>query len=208
MSLLVRLLILLFGGGFVLLITRRLGRKGIAIAAIAVLIVAASSIWTSISRHRASSTFEGHLAGFLADTALARSDSGAPTAVGRLLVLDANTQTVHEWQHLLPDELRARTPDDVGTVVLVRHDSSVVGHYAPSGGPAIVHLLSLTFVEHLSQKVLGTRTFHGSAPPSSVPGSAGAGASGSVPNSLAISFLVTMPRTGTSASRGVSPPAP
>ncbi len=50
---------------------------------------------------------------------------------GKVLMLDADNRLVDPMQDYLPDEVRARTPEEVGTVGLVRCQESLSGYYIP-----------------------------------------------------------------------------
>jgi hypothetical protein len=103
--------------------------------------------------------------------------SGAPNGAephltGRVVPINVDKRRVDEEVYAaLPSELRARSPRDVSTVVLIKNGKMVVGHYGTEQGQeAIQETAGLTIVDLRSgQQYVGT-TILGPAPPAVVSG--------------------------------------
>ena len=78
-----------------------------------------------------------------------------------VLVVD---DSVSLFNSSLPDRLRAATPDDVGTVVLVQESSRKVGTYS-GGEPAWQTVWKVSVVDLDKGTVVGRALLHGEHPP-------------------------------------------
>jgi hypothetical protein len=113
--------------------------------------------------------------------------SGAPSGAephltGRIVPVDVDKGRVDQDVYVaLPSQLRARSPEDVSTVVLIKPGKNVVGHYgSEQGQEAIQETAGLTIVDLRSgQQYVGT-TVLGPLPPASKTGPQSA--SGGKPN--------------------------
>ena len=93
--------------------------------------VAATGIWVWSRWDGGGSEFEGDIAAFFV-MPKEETVSVAPfQRRGRVLVLDADNRRVDGIHDRLPETVRAGTPDEVGTVALVKCTESFSGYYIP-----------------------------------------------------------------------------
>lgn len=89
---------------------------------------------------------------------------------GRIAIIDASTWKIDELYFELNDELRAKSEDDVGTIVVVTRGTSEVGEYAtyPGGPPmakAILNTLHVDVYDALLMRKVAEYDFQGTMPP-------------------------------------------
>jgi hypothetical protein len=118
------------------------------------------------------------------------SGSGAPRPkLGKVVLIDADKRALDELQPYLPDDIHARTPEEVTTVVQMRYTRSVVGKF-PSGAHAVQVGARLTVVDVPSRTVIAARSFDWGKPPTSIPvGSGSDDVTGSAPMKDISAFL-------------------
>lgn len=90
---------------------------------------------------------------------------------GKAIVINKNEKTIDPIFFQLPDEIRANSPDEVGTVFLLDYDKKIVGTYGygPDAVSGFAHSVTVSTYD-TSQKALidHPETFVGSDPPSGV----------------------------------------
>jgi len=118
--------------------------------------------------------FYGHMSQFY-DASLqsppARAGLANPYIAGRIIVVPTNKDdTIDDFFWSLPGGLRAKTPDEVGTVISKPPcKKSSVGQYqnesGGNGGVAYRWHCSLTIIDYRKGVIVGKKTFYGSDPP-------------------------------------------
>jgi formylglycine-generating enzyme required for sulfatase activity len=136
------------------------GAAAVAIVLVVVSILAIFAPSAETARERA---FEGRLGEFLSESGLGPAAETGYVR-GRVLVLDKETGTIDPVFHLLRPDLRARTPEEVGTVVWlvwkpVRVDAHDKGAEPPRG--AYVQTCQVTVVDKAVGAYVGKKTFRG-----------------------------------------------
>jgi hypothetical protein len=99
-----------------------------------------------------------------------------------------------EVSPLLPAELRAKSPEDAGTVVVLKWSADVVGVY-PAGdrtATALVHTCEARIIDLSLSAIVARQSFRGGDPPVSIAG--GREAYGSKPTKEIADWLVSLPR--------------
>jgi hypothetical protein len=126
---------------------------------------------------------------------------------GKLLVINARARDIdHDLFMALPDDLKAKTHDEVGSLAVLDCGHNVVGYYStgsdsksPRGynNTASREDCSLTVVDMGAPRVSAYRRFTGAEPPASIRVRAGGpgSASGGRPDSDMISYLSELPRS-------------
>ncbi len=93
--------------------------------------VVAAGVWVWSRWDGGGAEFDGDIAAFF----VAPKDETVSVAPfqrrGRVLVLDADNRRLDGIHDRLPEAVRARTPDEVGTVALVKCTESFSGYYIP-----------------------------------------------------------------------------
>jgi len=118
-------------------------------------------------------------------------EEAAASLVGKVVVIDRKEQEVDDLQFDLPEEIRARQPEEVGTVVWLDWGRETQGGYT-DGTAAYVQTCTVTVIHREKWEVLGTTVFRGSDPPSFKKG--GGSRSGSKPTDEVVRFLAALPR--------------
>jgi hypothetical protein len=120
-----------------------------------------------------------------------------PYMRGKAAILDEKTGHVDSAHFKLQEELRASTPDEVGTIVLLTCTSIEVGRYAepgrttPSDAPgAYQWVCAATVIDRIIPAELDSEHFEGSVPPSRSSGPA----YGNLPTAEIIKYLEGLPR--------------
>ena len=95
--------------------------------------------------------FEGSIEKFFVEP------KGEPTGLerhGKVIALDPVRRTLDAVHDELPVEIRARRPDEVGTIALISCETRLVGRYIGIGG-AYAHDCTVTIVDASSQALMG-----------------------------------------------------
>jgi len=163
--------------------------KGWGILAVVVVAIA-GTIGVRFSLHaRRVDAFREHLESY------AQEAKGDPTPGrrmnGKLVAVDLDSKTIDDLHFDLPDDLRAETPEDVGTVVQLHWDKLQVGSY--NGKPAWKQSCQVRVMDKPSGELIETQPFWGGDPPSAIDSNASAGW-GSRPDKEIVEFLGTLPR--------------
>jgi hypothetical protein len=109
--------------------------------------------------------------------------------LGKVALIDADKRALDELQPYLPDDIHARTPEEVTTVVQMHYMRSVVGKFS-SGAHAVQVGARLTVVDVSSRTVIATRSFDWGKPPTSIPAASGSDdVTGSAPMKEISAFL-------------------
>jgi hypothetical protein len=105
------------------------------------------------------------------------SEDATPYIRGRIVAIDKTAQggTLSAVHLALPDELRAQSPDDVGTIVLIEWREVRAGIYGDSGIVAYRIYADVTIVDEVKKSVVGRETFVGGDPPDTAPSGGGPG---------------------------------
>jgi len=111
---------------------------------------------------------------------------------GRMITVDADKREIDYIYFDLPDELRAETPEDVATVVLIKWSKIEVGKYS-DGRAAEIQVGLVTVVNVEDKQVVGRSIFQGADPPKSRKSSQSG--SGPKPEQPIINYLKGLPRS-------------
>jgi len=88
-----------------------------------------------------------------------------PYIVGRAITIDKRKGKIDRKMYsLLPEGLRAKSPDEVETVFWVTRGEYVAGTYK-TGSKGYVKTLHITIIDKANVLIVGGRTFSGSEPP-------------------------------------------
>ena len=88
-----------------------------------------------------------------------------PYVFGRAITINKCTGEIDRNQYsLLPEGLRAKSPDEVETVFWVTRGEYVAGTYK-TGSKGYVKTLHITIIDKANVLIVGGRTFSGSQPP-------------------------------------------
>jgi len=104
------------------------------------------------------------------------SSSQRPYLNGRVITVSNHKVSEHNFNPAyfttadpvffeLPEELRARTPEEVRTVIALKWASIEVGEYG-RGIPAIQIVCSVIIVDQANRRIVENKYFRGSSPPS------------------------------------------
>jgi hypothetical protein len=74
------------------------------------------------------SDFDGDIAGFF-DQDLEQISDNQYVIIGKVLALDADARQIDATHDFLPDEIKALTPDEVGTIAIITCMTDLVGSY-------------------------------------------------------------------------------
>ena len=133
--------------------------RPLEIVVVAAVVAGGAFVWSRWDR--GGSEFEGDIAPFFI-TSKDDTVSVAPfQRRGRVLVLDADKQRIDRIHDRLPEAVRAASPDEVGTVALVRCTESFSGYYIPflvrgyntSCQVEVVALPSRTFLANMGTSI-------------------------------------------------------
>lgn len=91
----------------------------------------------------------------------------------------------------LPEEMRAKRPDEVGSVVALQWGKEIVGSFS-DGTTAHFRTCQVTIVDKEKRQIIGEKFFKGSAPPKSK--TRGGSRSGSTPYHEIINYLKDLAR--------------
>lgn len=109
---------------------------------------------------------------------------------GKVIVVNPREKTVDDIYFDLPEKVRATSPNEVGTIILLEWTEDVVGHYA-WGGQGYVHTAKVLVIDKAMPALMINRIFRGSDPPSKKIGRGDA--YGSKPTGEIISFIMGLP---------------
>ena len=98
------------------------------------------------------------------DQNLKPESPGEDYVVGKVVVIDKDKPQVHGIHFRLPEELRASSPEEVGTVVWLSWGEKVVGTYT-DGSKGYRRTCNVTIIDQANRQITGSRTFLGSNPP-------------------------------------------
>ena len=115
-----------------------------------------------------------------------------PYVRGRIVAIDPQGQLSPLYLKL-PNNLKAETRDQIGTVVIAKYWNDVVGQYGVAG-KAIVRKCSIDIVDASDKVRIYSNVFRGSDPPSAT---SGGDASGSSPDWEVLKFLKNLPQKTT-----------
>lgn len=123
-----------------------------------------------------------------------RGGGGRAYLNGKVVVLDKKEKSIDSINSSLPDEMRATRADDIGTVVWLDWGEHMTGTYTTGGG-AYYYTCQVTVIDRSIPAKVGTRSFRGSAPPSTTTSSYyGQNHYGSRPDDEIIQYLKGLPR--------------
>lgn len=114
-----------------------------------------------------------------------------PALVGKVVVIDRKEREVDDLHFDLPETLRAKEPEEVGTVVWVEWGQIQEGSYT-DGSAAYIQTCVVTVIDREKWEVLGRNTFQGASPPSFKKG--GGSRTGSKPTKEIVQYLSSLPR--------------
>jgi hypothetical protein len=150
-------------------------------------------VFKSCHRHRLASKAEAFTSVLAKYADLRKLPDGhlSPYVTQKILAI-APTAEISPLHLKIPKNLRAITPDEVGTVLIVEYTENVVGRYQ-GGGKALVQVCSVDVIDVNARSKLATRVFRGTDPPSAKPLSR-SDASGSSPDHDILKFIKKLPR--------------
>lgn len=114
--------------------------------------------------------FKPHIESYLQLAAEGEPGEGEPYVSGKIITVAADSKVVDTWAlSRLPEDLRARTPDEVGTVALYKKEWKKVGQYVSEETgertrAAYRGFAYLTLIDWRAKTVIGSRTFKGKMP--------------------------------------------
>ncbi len=116
---------------------------------------------------------------------------GTPYRTGRILAVDVGRCEVDEDVHFeLPEDLRARTPEEVGTVAWVKWGTRAVGKYT-DGATASSYTCTLTVIDRAKWTIIHEEEMGGPGPPSQRKSTESA--TGAKPTWVIVEYLKTLP---------------
>jgi hypothetical protein len=94
-----------------------------------------------------------------------KEHKGEPYVRGKLIILDRklDRHLLHPVYWKIPEELRAATPEDVGTIVRIDTRYEIVGRYS-RGTTAQVVFYDVKVIDKEKGQVVGEKTFRGGEP--------------------------------------------
>lgn len=113
--------------------------------------------------------FDSHIVEDL-KTDIATHTPDSPYLRGKLVTIDVDRAEVDYWTYpKLPEDIRAMTPDQVGTVGLIKWDFEKVGYYenvetGRQTGDAFQSNARLTLIDWVEKTRIAEMTFEGAAP--------------------------------------------
>lgn len=113
--------------------------------------------------------FDSHIGEYV-NTDIGTQTSDSPYLRGRLVTVDVDRSEVDYWTYpKLPEDLRAATPDQVGTVGLIKWGFEKVGYYenvetGEQTGDAYRSHARLTLIDWVEKTRIAEITFEGAAP--------------------------------------------
>ncbi len=114
---------------------------------------------------------------------------------GKMVVISKREMQVDEEVYTaLPAELRADSPAEVGTVVVLKWGAQVRGVYSSNEAFALWHTCEVTVIDKSISAIVGRQNFRGGDPPVSTTGRGDI--YGSKPIQDIVAYLTTLPREG------------
>src|SRR5262249_8471941 len=111
---------------------------------------------------------------------------------GKVLPVSVTDKKVDWFYYDVPQDMRATTPEEVGTVVQLFWGEDKVGEYHPGGGGAYVRTCRVVVIDHEKRLAVGEASFRGGDPPRSSRN--GVSQHGSYPTESMVSFLKSLPK--------------
>lgn len=124
--------------------------------------------------------------------ATARPGSEGAYVKGKILPVNSGDRAVDWFYYEVPETMRANSPEEVGTVVLLQWGEDQVGQYGGSGGGAFVRTCHVTVVDHAKREIVGQSQFRGGDPPRT--SRRGSSQHGSYPTEQILSYLRGLPK--------------
>ena len=93
-----------------------------------------------------------------------KESSSSTGITGKAITIDKIKNEIDDTFFDLPTELKASTPEEVGTVVWVSCNEHIAGTYV-SGSKAYVQTCDVTVIEKSTASIVGKRTLSGDQPP-------------------------------------------
>jgi hypothetical protein len=127
-------------------------------------------------------------------------EEATPYINGKILAIDKTNEVgAPSAVHVaLPEELRAQSPEEVGTVVWVEWKETRFGTYGDSGIVAYRIDADVTVIDAVKKVVIARETFQGGDPPSTAPAGGGPGR-GPRPVAKIVGYLEQLARTPTAS---------
>jgi hypothetical protein len=141
--------------------------------------------------------FKEHIPSYVQQPKARRPDPARPQPAagkisGKLITVDVQDQSIDYLYFDLPDDLRADTPDQVGTVVQLRWSKTKVAEYT-NGKPAYRQTCHAAVMNKGTGELVAEGDFQGGDPPSTIKSSQPDG-TGSKPDKEVVDFLKRLPR--------------
>jgi hypothetical protein len=111
---------------------------------------------------------------------------------GKVVLVESELKALSVFHDDLPGSLRATTPEEVGTVVLIRQNWKKIGKYS-DGEPALQDIWRITVVDLSRSKVVGRALLRGDYPSTVADTSAGENY-GDPPWHELVAYLKELPR--------------
>lgn len=138
-----------------------------------------------------SDPFKNNLAEYTNSSTFKEQAGATPYIKGKIVVVNKTEVKVDDPYFDLPEEVKALKPEDVGTIVWVTYEPSVVGRYT-GGSLGYRYTANVTVIDKASGTIIGRSTFKGGEPPSTKKGSGDA--YGSKPSNDIKNYLLGLPR--------------
>ncbi len=183
---------------------RRIVIGSIIVGGVVVTVVLSAAVFLLIhflGRATENAKFKKHIAEYLA---VSEEQPGLGAYIrGRVVVIHVSNNKDGPGQReevddevfpLLPADLRASRPEDVGTVVVLKWSADVFGVY-PAGdrtATALVHTCEARIIDLSLSAIVARQSFRGGDPPASIAG--GREAYGSKPTQQIADWLLSLPR--------------
>jgi hypothetical protein len=113
---------------------------------------------------------------------------------GKIITVDMKDRDIDFLYFDLPDDLVAKSPGDVGTIVQLRWEKEAKEGYAYGGNkPAYYQVCYVTVIDKESKSVVADARFQGGEPPTSIDSRSSEGV-GSKPEKEVIAFISGLKR--------------
>jgi hypothetical protein len=110
---------------------------------------------------------------------------------GKVITVDINKNEIDQIYFDLPEDLVAKTPEEVGTIIWLNWGEVLVGRYTDGAGGYRI-ICEVTIIDKANSEIIDKETLSGSDPISVKEGSGNR--YGSKPTSEVIDYISTLPR--------------
>lgn len=164
------------------------------LAIIIVFVIVAVIIGVITQQRQASvvAPFKSHLSEYASMSGLKPiSPTVSPYIKGKVIVIDIDEKDIDDCFFDLPSDLRAASPEEVGTVIWLDWGEVLIGRYTDGAGGYQI-TCKVTVIDKAKTAIVGEATFKGSEPPSVKSGSGDR--TGDKPTDDVSDYIKTLPR--------------